>query len=199
MLAKRVECRDAGAGTPVSLNTSNLSWRSPMSDADSIASVEYRIVPEFHGYYVGNDGSVWTCKKNGHRRMCCPKSHNGYEFVRLFRDGSYFPKRVNRLIYECFVADIPDGMQINHIDCNKLNNRLDNLECITAERNREHAKKNNLYARPQGDKHPRRKLSSQQVLEIRASSELGIDLAAKFAVHPQTIYRIRHQKLWSHI
>lgn len=44
---------------------------------------------------------------------------------------------VHRIIYALYVGDIPDGMIINHIDNNPLNNRLDNLElCTIAENSR---------------------------------------------------------------
>ncbi|MBQ1572768.1 MAG: HNH endonuclease [Clostridiales bacterium] len=41
----------------------------------------------------------------------------------------------HRLVYETFVEKIPDGLQINHIDENKQNNRLDNLEVVTRSEN----------------------------------------------------------------
>jgi hypothetical protein len=39
--------------------------------------------------------------------------------------------RVNRLVYLTFVGDIPDGMEVNHLDENKHNNRLDNLNLLS--------------------------------------------------------------------
>ena len=44
--------------------------------------------------------------------------------------------RVNRLVYMTFYdCDIPEGLQVNHIDENKHNNRLDNLNLMTPKEN----------------------------------------------------------------
>ena len=43
--------------------------------------------------------------------------------------------RVNRLVYLTFVGEIPDGLEVNHIDENKYNNRLDNLNLMTPKDN----------------------------------------------------------------
>ena len=39
--------------------------------------------------------------------------------------------RVNRLVYMTFVGDIPDGLEVNHLDEDKHNNRLDNLNLLS--------------------------------------------------------------------
>lgn len=42
---------------------------------------------------------------------------------------------LHRLIYETFIGDIPQGMQINHKDENKMNNDIENLEVVTPKQN----------------------------------------------------------------
>ena len=57
---------------------------------------------------------------------------------------------VHRLIYEYFIGNIPKGYHIHHIDGNKQNNSIDNLECISpSEHNKRHHKDNtfNRYTR----------------------------------------------------
>ena len=46
---------------------------------------------------------------------------------------------VHRFVYDCFYGDIPDGMQINHIDSNRQNNCIKNLELMTRSENMKHA------------------------------------------------------------
>ena len=46
---------------------------------------------------------------------------------------------VHRFIYECIKGDIPNGLQINHIDSNRQNNCIDNLEVVTQSENMQHA------------------------------------------------------------
>jgi hypothetical protein len=48
-------------------------------------------------------------------------------------------KYVHRLVYESFRGPIPDGLEINHIDGNKKNNSLENLEAVTRKQNLHHA------------------------------------------------------------
>ena len=42
---------------------------------------------------------------------------------------------VHRLVYATFVGEIPDGLQVNHIDECKENNVLSNLNLMTAKEN----------------------------------------------------------------
>ena len=48
---------------------------------------------------------------------------------------------VHRFVYECIKGDIPEGMEINHIDSNKQNNCIKNLELVTRSENAKHAYK----------------------------------------------------------
>ena len=46
---------------------------------------------------------------------------------------------VHRFVQECFHGPIPSGMQINHIDSNKKNNCINNLELMTRSENVKHS------------------------------------------------------------
>lgn len=63
------------------------------------------------------------------------KRQNDYWRVTLCKDG--IPKRftIHHLVYMTFVGNIPDGMQVNHIDEDKDNNSVDNLNLMTAKEN----------------------------------------------------------------
>ena len=58
-----------------------------------------------------------------------------YNSVKLYKDGKKVSKRVSRLVWEAFNGDIPEGMEVNHIDENRKNNRLDNLNLMTPQEN----------------------------------------------------------------
>ena len=66
-----------------------------------------------------------------------PQSNNGlgYMFVRLMQNGKRKNKYVHRLVYETFVGKIPKGFEINHINHNKSDNRLCNLELVSHSEN----------------------------------------------------------------
>lgn len=98
----------------------------------------------FSQYCITKDGEVYSLFSN--RYMKQSKSHNGYLTVNIKSDnGKFFGKRVHRLVLQKFLPIESDiDMQVNHIDGNKENNNLSNLEWVTYEDNMIHAHQNNL-------------------------------------------------------
>lgn len=91
-------------------------------------------VLDFENYSVNENGEVFSTRG----KLLCQWTDNvGYKQVVLYKDGKRHYKRVHRLIYEAFNGKIPDKLIINHIDEDKNNNNLSNLEIIT---NRENIK-----------------------------------------------------------
>jgi len=62
------------------------------------------------------------------------KQSNGKKGLRHF-----VKKQVHRLVYEAFKGKIPEGMHINHLDCDRSNNMLDNLQVVTPKENVYHS------------------------------------------------------------
>jgi len=87
---------------------------------------EYKVT--FEGNVVGKRGNLKPFANN---------CHMGYLKVKLYSDGGKSNKTflLHRLIWTYFNGDIPEGMQIDHIDGNHLNNHLDNLQVITQKEN----------------------------------------------------------------
>lgn len=82
--------------------------------------------------YVSDDGRVWN--KNHHEFKL--QLNRGYYRV-FVRYGNKIRKRwlVHILVYETFCGKIPQGMQVDHKDRNRLNNKLDNLKLVTPSEN----------------------------------------------------------------
>lgn len=59
----------------------------------------------------------------------------GYLQIRLSREGKRKAHYVHRIVWETFHGPIPEGYEINHIDHNKSNNSLGNLELVTHSEN----------------------------------------------------------------
>lgn len=75
---------------------------------------------------------------------------NGYLYVNLFKGSKGKTKKIHRLVAETFIPN-PDNLpQVNHIDGNKLNNSIDNLEWVTASENVKHALRIGLTTMPSG-------------------------------------------------
>lgn len=121
-------------------------------------------------------------------------------------------ERVHRVVADAFIGPIPPGMTVNHIDGNKMNNRVSNLEIVTQADNIRHAlatglkRRAPLTGRPnpyaQGEKNHDAKLKAEQVLAIRrrvASGERMVDLALEFGVAPCSISNIVARRTWRHL
>ena len=90
-------------------------------------------VKGYDGYEVSNTGKIKSLKTN---RLLTPQKNNcGYLYI-LLTDQNKKVKinLIHRLVFDSFIG-IEDGLEINHLDEDKENNRLDNLELITHEDN----------------------------------------------------------------
>jgi len=92
-------------------------------------------------YSVTEYGEVWAhpnvSRSNGRWLKQC-KMRCGYLYVCLFKDGKRNNRYVHKLVSAAYIGPSND-LQVNHIDGNKENNKLENLELVTASRNRKHA------------------------------------------------------------
>ena len=75
----------------------------------------------------------------GEKPMRLYRNHNGYYRVCLCKDGKRYFRFVHLLVAEAFLPKKEGKPQINHIDGNKKNNTLNNLEWVTSKENHLHA------------------------------------------------------------
>lgn len=84
-------------------------------------------------YLVGNYGTVISLKT---KDTIGTLSEYGYR--NCFIDGKW--RAVHRMVYETFIGEIPAGMEINHRNMIRRDNRLENLELVTRMENIHHAR-----------------------------------------------------------
>ena len=122
--------------------------------------------PLKYDYYISDDGKVYSKISNKILSTCLDKY--GYEKVRLISiDDKRHLYSVHRLVLENFnPIDNMNNLQVNHIDGNKLNNNLNNLEWVTGKENTLHAHKLGLCKPQYGEYNPCSKLKEYQVKEI---------------------------------
>lgn len=86
---------------------------------------EWRQSKDMKNYEVSNEGRVRNSKT---KRIIIPTvNSHGYEVVTLYGNGTKHTKRVHRLIASNFFNEDLNEYDVKHKDCNKLNNRVDNL------------------------------------------------------------------------
>lgn len=94
----------------------------------------WRDIKGYEGLYqVSNEGKVKSLKRKIILKQQTIKC--GYLRVNLWKNGKCKHKIVSVLVYETFIGDIPENMQVNHIDENKSNNKIENLNLLTSQDN----------------------------------------------------------------
>lgn len=86
---------------------------------------------KYEGYFVDEEGKVYSNKRGRLKEMKITKNSHGYGTVHLAGIGVV---KVHRLVYDTFIG-IPEGMTIDHINSDKTDNRLCNLQHMTLEEN----------------------------------------------------------------
>lgn len=148
-------------------------------------------------YEISNYGNVRSTSYKGVKILKPSITKNGYKNVILCVNQIKTHKLIHRLVAEAFINNDNNLPVVNHIDCNKLNNIVSNLEWCSVEYNNNHALSNNRIQR--FEDRPASKLTKDKVLSIPKLIELGAttdDLANHFNVSRRCIDNIFEGKNW---
>lgn len=118
-------------------------------------------VPDYNNFYeVSNLGNIrsidrYVNSKNGSTRVVKGKKtklidNGSYYVVGLSKHGKTRQHYVHRIVAEAFIPNVYNLPIVNHINGNKLDNRVENLEWCTIEYNVKDAWENDLMNIPQG-------------------------------------------------
>ncbi len=104
-------------------------------------------------YEVSNYGNVRSCVQTVHRRIGILKPHkkNGYLAITLYKNKNYKHFYIHRVVAEHFIPNSKHLKEVNHIDCDKENNYVENLEWCNRKYNLKHSYDNGL--KRQGEDH----------------------------------------------
>lgn len=158
-------------------------------------------------------GRVWRLMRrdthNGLKRIFPMrvelKMKDGYLKISGGENSHSITALAHRLVWMYFYGRIPKGLEINHKNGIKNDNRPENLELVTPRGNMEHASevlgklKGRLII---GEMNPSGKLKNNDVVSIKKMLREGrkySEIASMFGVSKSCIYQINRGKIWSHI
>lgn len=130
----------------------------------------FKSIQGYEGLYeISNLGKVRSLKRN---KLMKPCNHgDGYLVVHLRKRGVSETKLVHVLVAETFLGTCPNGYEVDHIDHNRANNRLDNLRYLPMSENRR-----NIFNHPYGKKVLQYTLDGEFVREYPSIIEAARDL-----------------------
>ena len=148
-------------------------------------------------YAVSNFGRVMSLK-HGKKRILKPSKSNGYPSVNISFEKKSRTKKVHNLVAIGFEI-MQDGLQVNHIDGNKCNNNLKNLEICTGSHNLKHSYKIGL--RSQKDViNPAAKINMEIANKIRKEvfgGKTQTFVSRKYKISKSQVSYIINNKSWT--
>lgn len=121
-------------------------------------------------YQVSNLGNVKSLMfgpknrpylQNHPKLLKLAKSSTGYTHVQLYKDGKSSTKLVHKLVANAFIPNPLSKPEVNHLDANRANNVVENLEWVTHSENL-------LYAIKIGNRKPSRRSSHMSIAKSKA-------------------------------
>lgn len=172
--------------------------------------VWWKDIPGYEGMYqISSAGDIKSLKRhieNGspsgmilsERMLAHNITPRGYHEVSLRKNGKGKQVYVHRLVADAFLA-LRFGETVNHIDGNKDNNNISNLEFITYAENNQHAYDTGLHRKNQD--HYKAKLTNENVKEIKRLGKYDTydNIAKKYGVSKATVRDVLENRTWKNI
>lgn len=155
-------------------------------------------------YEISNHGRVKS-KYAGRNKIIPPhKLRTGYFDAHLSLGGKLKYVLIHRLVAKAFIPNPENKPCVNHIDADKSNNAIWNLEWVTHYENEMHSIANGLRTPFAGQNNPINKLNEKTIIEIRNEHVIQkrgdpVRIGKIYGVHANTIRDIIRRKTWTHI
>lgn len=149
-------------------------------------------------FWSNQKGEIFN--KDGTKRNI--NSWGRYIRVNVVDNGVARTLSVHRLTYETWKGEIPEGLVINHIDGDRYNNAIDNLEVCTIRENTIHAYRTGLAAGIKGEDNSSAILNNNQVIEIYnliKNLYNNEEIAQKMGILFRHVSLLRNGSRWKHL
>lgn len=166
----------------------------------------WKDIPGYEGLYIiSNTGKIISFNYRGasFHKQIFPSNHQGYKRIVLVKNNVHKKYFMHRLVAETFIPNPFNKPEVNHIDGDKTNNNVNNLEWVSHKENVHHAIKNGLrplVCTPSGAKgsdSPVSKKVLQMTIEGHPIQEWGCaeDAAKHLNCSLRSIQRVcRHER-----
>jgi hypothetical protein len=194
-------------------------------DINNLENEIWKIIEGVPDYYVSNLGRIKSFKQdkiNG-KILKCIRDSSDYLQIILYKNKKRIYKQVHRLVFENFIEKLEEGYDAHHINEDKEDNDINNLESkphsdhvskhqkdkLKSEKhkikmsNTRKEKFKNGELNFKGENCPSHKLTEKQVVQIKLLLKEGllklIEIANIFNISVSTIYDIKYERTWSHV
>jgi hypothetical protein len=154
-------------------------------------------------YEVSTDGRIRRTMAANSTKVgwvLTPNDHNGYRRVSLHKGGKCHRLLVHRIVAQAYLDGFEKVRHVNHKNGVKHDNRVENLEWVTARENVLHAWKNGLATPNLGEDSGQSVLTAQSVQGILVLLANGVEgrlIAKAFGVTESAISSIKRGQTWT--
>lgn len=158
----------------------------------------WKQIPDYENLYeASNLGRIKSLRTG---QVMRPSTSGAYQHVSLWKNKKLKYHKVHRLVLAAFKGK--SSLICNHKDFDKHNNKLDNLEYVTASQNAKHAIQGGRRSALKGEDHSNAKLTEKQVKKIKQLLVSGVscsEIGKLFNTKPNTITCIKTGRSWKHV
>lgn len=179
----------------------------------------WKTIKGYEGYYeisnLGRVKSLARLKKGAKNITYLTKDKilkqnfdkDGYFLINLCKNSKLKTFKIHRLVADCFIKNIDNKKQVNHINGIKNDNRVENLEWCTQSENMTHALRTGLKIPLKGENCKVSKLTEKIVIEILTKKKESNgkknwgakEIALKYNIKQGCISEVASRRNWKHI